>query len=312
MNQILFLASHPFRKGIIENMDIEEVLEKNDLAPDQNKGQNFLTNRNLIRKEVNVANVTSSDTVLEIGPGPGNLTEVLARRSNKVIAVEQDRRFKPLLERIKEEYDNLELIFQDALEVEFPEFDKVIANLPFKIALPLIFKLLNNYQFDSGLLLIQRRLANRITARPGEDKYCRLSVQAARKSKINIWKEIPNKAFYPAPEVDASFIKIKKTEEKFEIPSLDFFKQTLKFLFTKRDEKLRQALGELKQKEDDRPVRQVTQGLKNNLLETKIVEMNPDQFGKVCRVLYKKIDNPIDHFYSYYKDNDLYKNSRDY
>jgi len=131
---------------------IREILTDLGIKPTKSLGQNFLVDHNIIRSQLELADLTGHDTVLEIGPGLGNLTLELADRAKKVIAIEKDKIFGKYLKTILP--DNVELIVGDALEIDFPEFDKIVANLPYKISSPLSFKL-TEYDFQSAKILVK-------------------------------------------------------------------------------------------------------------------------------------------------------------
>ncbi len=194
----------------------------------------------MLRREVAYAELQGQETVLEIGPGIGNLTELLLQRSGRVVAVEKDEQFRESLKELQAQFGNLELIWGDALEVNFPPFDKVVANLPFTPALPLIFKLLEQ-RFDRAVLICQKRLTERICAGVGERGYCRLGITIGRRANAELLEVIPKTAFYPQPEVDSAIVQIRKTRSKFPIPSDEFFRFTLESLFIHRSKSLEQA-----------------------------------------------------------------------
>ena len=122
----------------------------------KNLGQNYLIDKNKRDQIINFGNITKDDVVLEIGTGIGTLTIELAKRAGKVIAIEQDKKiYEILAQRLKDEkIDNVELINDDALKVEFPEFNKIISNLPYQISSPITFKFLE-YDFDCAILMYQ-------------------------------------------------------------------------------------------------------------------------------------------------------------
>ncbi|MHA2302456.1 MAG: rRNA adenine N-6-methyltransferase family protein, partial [Candidatus Thorarchaeota archaeon] len=139
------------------SVKIRPLLSKYGIVPDKEHGQNFITDRALIDREVSLAEVRKKDIVLEIGPGIGVLTEALARKAKRVVAIEKDTQFRGILGDLQKRSPNLKVIFDDAVTVDFPPFNKVVSNLPFKVALPIIFKLMN-HDFDLAILICQERL----------------------------------------------------------------------------------------------------------------------------------------------------------
>ena len=168
----VYSCTNPFNSGMNANM-IREVLTELGIRPTKNLGQNFLTDPSIIQSQVEFANLTNRDTVLEIGAGLGNLTLELSAHARKVITIEKDKKLGGYLKTIVP--DNVELIIGDALDLDFPRFDKIVANLPYKISSPLSFKLMD-YEFESAILMYQREFADRIVASPGSKKYGRLTV----------------------------------------------------------------------------------------------------------------------------------------
>ena len=166
--------------------------------------QHFLIDRRLLQGEVDLASLTRSDVVLEIGAGNGALTKLIAEKAGKVIAVEKDARLVRILEHVCPK--NVQVIEGDALELKFPNFDKVMGNLPYSISSPLIFKLLD-HDFELGVLCFQEEFARRMMAKTGSRDYSRISVMLAlRTSRITLAMKIPRHAFWPIPDVDSSVV----------------------------------------------------------------------------------------------------------
>ncbi|MEM3341957.1 MAG: 16S rRNA (adenine(1518)-N(6)/adenine(1519)-N(6))-dimethyltransferase RsmA [Thermoplasmata archaeon] len=296
----------PLRQNVIK------LLAQYGISPDDELGQSFLCDDRLLEQEIEYANVKKNDIVLEIGPGIGNLTDLLAQKAKKVIAIEKDIQYKQILSTLQRKYDNIDIIYADALDIDFPVFNKIVSNLPYKIALPLIFKILK-HEFDIAALICQERLAHRICAMPGQKGYCRLSVQINRVSKVDLLKKIHRKSFYPPPEVDSAIIRIIKTLPQFEVPSDIFFKEVLKFLFSMREKTLEETLfalvetGVLSSK-----IKKIKSAINQKLLKKTIFMSSPKDLGKVTWILWKEIGEEIvDYFYIYYKINNLYNKSGD-
>ncbi len=299
----------------IKKKKIRELLREEGISIRKEMGQSFLTNWKLIEKEAEYSHISGDDVVLEIGGGIGNLTEVLADRAKKVVCIEKDEQYKRRLLEVKDEYGNVEVIIGDALEVDFPSFDKTVSNLPFKIALPLIFKLVNNYDFKTGLLLVQESLAKRMTAKPGQKGFSRLYVQIYRNADVELHKKIPKSAFHPSPNVDSAFVRVQKTSPKFRIPSEDFFKEVLKYLFSQRDKSVEEAVKELRETEGNTSyvgevLESLNESLDKSILSKKIRTVSPEQFGSIARVFWDKKRGVGEKFKEYYKKKGLYQMKR--
>ncbi len=219
---------------------IKRRLEALGIKPSKRLGQNFLSNIDIAKRQVQSANITSDDTVLEIGPGLGILTEEIVQRAGKVFLIEKEKVFADYLQEIFAR-NNLEVIIGDALEVEFPEFDKVVSNIPFKISSPLTFKLLD-YDFKIGVLMYQKEFAQRLFSKPSGSDYSRLSVMASTKAEISELFQVSRRNFYPTPRVDASVVKIVPRPPDFDITNLEAFEDVVKELFNYRRKKIRNSL----------------------------------------------------------------------
>jgi len=282
----MFINTHREPKSIAS--DIRHTLKKCKISPNKELGQHFITNRNLLRHEVEYANISSKDVILEIGPGIGNLTELLAQKAKQVIVIEKDSQFKKCLSSLQKNYDNIKVIYGDALEINFPSFDKVVSNLPFNIALPLIFKLLN-YSFDVAVILCQKRLAQRICASAGQKGYCRLSVSIQRVADAKILNFVPKSAFFPPPEVDGAIVRIKKTP-KFTIPSEEFFRELLKFMFSHRDSSVRSILTPKYLRLPKQLLANVLSRTGTKINRKMVHDVTPRQFGTIAWALWKELE----------------------
>ena len=171
--------------------------------------------------------------MLEIGAGIGNLTQLLLERAGRVVAVEQDRQFAPCLKELQRRHGHLKVIWGDALVVDFPHFDKAVANLPYQVALPIVFKLLNQ-RFERAVLMLPKRLAKRLCATVGQPGYCRIGVAVGRLAQVEWIEQVGKDAFSPRPEVESALVLIRRIKPKFAVPSEDFFRQVLENLFARR------------------------------------------------------------------------------
>ena len=152
------------------------VLDSLGIRPKKSLGQHFLVDSRVALRHVGHAAIGSSDTVLEIGPGLGILTRLLAERARHVVAIEADRRFAAYL---RESLPDVEVIEGDALAIEWPRFDVMASNLPYQISSPLTFRLLGE-PFRRAVLMYQWEFARRMIAKPATADYSRLSVGVYR------------------------------------------------------------------------------------------------------------------------------------
>ena len=168
-------------------------------------GQHFLKNPAVITAIIQKAGIKSTDVVLEIGPGTGNMTIQMLDKAKQVVAMEYDTRMvRELLKRVEAtEYSNkLKIIKGDAMKTAWPFFDLMVANLPYQISSAVVFKLLSHRpMFRCAVLMFQEEFALRLTARPGEALYCRLSVNTQLLAKVDQLLKVGKQNFRPPPKV---------------------------------------------------------------------------------------------------------------
>jgi 16S rRNA (adenine1518-N6/adenine1519-N6)-dimethyltransferase len=181
--------------------------------PNKRLGQNFLIDPNIVRKIVSLAELSLSDHVLEIGPGRGILTEALSRAAGRVTAVEVDPRLHAYLETRQADFLNVELVCEDALTYpveSLPMGTVVVANLPYYISTPLLFRLLDQRgRFPRMVLMLQAEVADRLVAKPGGSDYGVLSVMAQYAAEITKSFRVSAQCFRPRPEVASAVVLLK-------------------------------------------------------------------------------------------------------
>jgi len=204
-------------------------------------GQHFLIDTGYLDRIVAAAELSPEDTVLEIGAGIGNLTERLARHAKKVIAIELDPRLVEVLHDRFGDVENIEIIPGDALKVAFPEFDKVVSNLPYSISSEITFKLFR-HPFKMGVLMYQYEFAKRMVSPPNCKDYSRLTVNTSYFAEASILMKVPKGVFQPVPEVDSAVIKLVPRPSPFEVRDEAFFLDFVTAVFSQRRKKLRNAI----------------------------------------------------------------------
>jgi 16S rRNA (adenine1518-N6/adenine1519-N6)-dimethyltransferase len=241
-------------------------------------GQHFLIDKNVAKREVEFANIINNDVVLEIGPGMGILTKILAEKAKKVIAIEIDENLVSILR--KSLPDNVEVICSDALSVSFeklPRFNKIVSNLPFQISSPITFKLLD-YDYTLAVLIYQKEFADRLIAETGTKHYSRLSVGVYYRTKCELLETISRDCFEPSPNVDSCIIRLtpKKFPPFFVVDEKFFFDLT-KNLFNHRRKKIKTTLNEIYQ----------IKLINLPYLNRRIEELSPEQIGELSNILFK-------------------------
>jgi 16S rRNA (adenine1518-N6/adenine1519-N6)-dimethyltransferase len=202
----------------------KNTLKKAGFAPLKRLGQNFLRDKNAVKRVVLAGKIGPGDIILEIGPGTGILTLELAKRAKKVVAVEKDRRMQAVLKDALKGFDNVEILDQDARRM--PEIAartyKVVANLPFYLASPVIRKFLESKNQPKQMtLIVQKEVAQRICAKVPDMNLLAVSVQFYAEPEIISF--ISKKAFWPQPEVDAAIINIVPRKKRFPVDPSNFF-----------------------------------------------------------------------------------------
>jgi len=206
------------------------VLDRLGIRPRKRLGQHFLVDSRVALRHVDHAKIGPTDTVLEIGPGLGVLTRLLAGRARHVVAIEADRRFAAYL---RESLPRVEVIEGDALTIEWPRFDVMASNLPYQISSPLTFRLLNE-PFRRAVLMYQWEFARRMIAKPATADYSRLSVGVYRRSACEIMERVPRNAFYPQPRVDSALVRLEPRPSPFPIADPDRYDAVVDALFAHR------------------------------------------------------------------------------
>ena len=225
----------------MEKKKIKSVSGAVSFGMQKSKGQHLLKNPMILNEIINKSGIKPTDIILEIGPGTGNLTMLLLEASKKVIAIELDPRMvAQLLKRVAvSEYQNkLQLIQGDILKQKLPFFDLCVANIPYQISSPIVFKLLSHRPlFRAAILLIQREFAMRLIAKPNTEFYCRLSVNVQLLSKVEHIMKVSKKNFVPPPKVESSVVRI---EPKHPLPNINFIEWDglLRICFSRKNKTL--------------------------------------------------------------------------
>lgn len=231
---------------------LKDLLRRHGIRPNVTYGQNFLTDEVILEDIIDIAEVTKEDTVFEIGPGIGNLTERLLNRANFVLSVEKDDKFFAILKALKKEHKNFRFEFADALEFNFvkamEEFGagshnyKVVANIPYYITGKILQMFLTaKYKPTSITILTQKEVAKNVIAKPGQLSILGISVQLY--GEPSLAKIVLAKSFYPAPKVDSAVLHIKLfSKPKYEISDEKKFFGLLKACFAGKRKQIHNTL----------------------------------------------------------------------
>lgn len=231
-------------------------------------GQNFISDKNLLKAIVREGNINSFDQVLEIGPGAGSLTEELLKTASKVVSYEIDRELIPILTQKFEGRQNFELINIDIMKESIQNIEShfsgeyiLVANLPYYITSPIIFKFLKeSTKLKSLYIMVQKEVGERICSQCGQKDYGVFSVIVDSYSNPEITRIVPRKMFYPEPNVDSCMVKLNIDKNKYDISDREKFEQFIKASFAMRRKKLSNNL-------------EVTLNLKKSEIENIFVNM---------------------------------------
>jgi 16S rRNA (adenine1518-N6/adenine1519-N6)-dimethyltransferase len=235
--------------------EVKNILQKYDLRLKRRLGQNFLTDKNILNKIIKAADLSSRDIVIEIGSGLGTLTQGLAKKAGKVTALEIDKKLHNISRKILQNYKNVELVQGNILKIDLNSLIyrlltidrqpfKVISNLPYYIATSILTRLLENKNYFKVILIsLQKEVAERMIARPGTKDYGILSLAVQYHTEPEILFSISRGSFFPHPQVDSSFVRLKVlSKPKVKVKDEKFFFSLVKAAFSQRRKTLFNAL----------------------------------------------------------------------
>ena len=240
-------------KTIATTARTREILNTYNLRAKKNFGQNFLVDASVTGRMAST--LRDDGVVIEVGPGIGSLTEELAKRAKHVRSYEIDERLIPVLEDTLKDYDNVEIVLQDILETDInkelqPLVDKYkhiefAANLPYYITTPVLFKLFeSSIPFEKIVVMIQKEVADRFSAKPGTKEYGALSVESQYLYDVKKLFNVPRTSFNPAPNVDSAVISFTKHEKNEAVDNEELFFELVKACFKQRRKTLYNNLRE--------------------------------------------------------------------
>ncbi|MBE6509494.1 MAG: 16S ribosomal RNA methyltransferase A [Methanobrevibacter sp.] len=276
----------------------KSILNQYGIKLNRNLGQNYLIDRNKRDQIIGFGDISEDDVILEIGTGIGTLTIELAKRAKKVIAIEQDTRICEILaKRLEEEnIDNIELINDDALKVDFPRFNKIISNLPYQISSPITFKFLD-YDFDLAVLMYQKEFAERMNGEVGTKNYSRLSAMLYFKCDVVKLTDVSSESFIPKPKIDSTVVCLKPKENSIPEDDFRFYSKITKALFQHRNKKIRNALIDsrhifcgLDKKEMKKMLNSIDDEKVEEYLRMRVVALSPEEILFLSRRINEKLE----------------------
>ena len=234
-----------------------EVLRRHDIRIKKKFGQNFLIDKNVLEKIPEAAGITKDDLVLEIGPGIGTLTQYLSVNAREVISVEIDKTLLPVLGDTLQGFDNVTIINDDILKVDITKLAeerngekpiKIAANLPYYITTPIIMGILESgAPADTMVFMVQKEVADRISADPGGKEYGVLSLAVQYYCETYTAVDVPPESFIPRPEVYSSVVVLKKREKKIPVKDETLMFRLIRTAFSQRRKTLMNCLRSSKE-----------------------------------------------------------------
>lgn len=218
---------------------LRKLLMANDVRPRKKLGQSFLDDTDVMQRIVALVSPAGDETVVEIGAGLGFMTEELAEKARRVVALEIDPRLLEILHQRLDGVQNVEIVGTDVLKYDFSGVDgdqkiKVVGNIPYYISTPILFRLLSyRRSISSFTLMFQKELADRITAGPGSKIYGVPSVMVAKYTHATYEMTVPRACFYPVPDVDSAVARMI-VKEGADDPGDDFFDRLVHAAFAHR------------------------------------------------------------------------------
>ncbi|MBA9087576.1 16S rRNA (adenine1518-N6/adenine1519-N6)-dimethyltransferase [Fontibacillus solani] len=224
----------------------KEIISRHGFSFKKSLGQNFLIDQNILGKIVAAAELDSTKGALEIGPGIGALTEKLAQTAGHVAAIEIDQRLLPILEEVLEPYPHVEVVHGDVLKLDLRDLFQsqfsgvssvsVVANLPYYVTTPILMKLLEEkLPLENIVVMIQKEVAERMSASPGGKDYGSLSIAVQYYSEPELVCTVPHSVFIPQPNVDSAVIRLKvRKTPPVQLEDQDFFFEVVQASFAQR------------------------------------------------------------------------------
>ena len=231
---------------------LREIIREYNIKPKKKLGQNFLHDKNIISSIIKNVNVRDED-IIEIGPGPGILTEnILKNKARSLLVIEKDDSFEVNLKKIKNKYkDNFIYLIHDVIDFDFNKLTKkeykIVSNLPYNISVPFILKMIKIRRVISWkdmILMVQKEVAERITANIGTKNYGRLSIMVNLNNDVKKLLNVKPSSFIPKPKVDSTVIKISPKNKNLNINE-EVFEKIVKICFSQRRKKIKNNLDQL-------------------------------------------------------------------
>jgi 16S rRNA (adenine1518-N6/adenine1519-N6)-dimethyltransferase len=280
----------------MNQMNIREtqlILKQLKIEPNKTLGQNFLIDKNITKKTINLSKASQNDVVLEIGPGLGSLTQELINIVKKIYAIEIDHRLYRYLANEFSIYDNIEIIHSDILKIDLPTHNKVISNIPYTITGPILEKIFFRINSPIGVLIIEKSIADRLFLTSTYKKFSRISISVNSFMNPVQKSPIPRKSFWPIPKIDLSLVKLipKENVNSFllENEAIEFFLKFIAGIMPYKNRNIANAIELFfkNQKEIQCSKEEILSILhKNSYKNKKVFTFEIDDYIQICKLFY--------------------------
>jgi len=276
--------------------DVQLILKKLDITPSKQLGQNFLINNTTRDIIINRAQVSKNDIILEIGPGLGALTEKLVENAKKVYAIEIDSRLSTFLKNKFSNFDNLEIINDDSLNIDHPFHNKVVSNLPYTITGPILEKLFFKEKPPQGFLVIEKVIADRIFYQDNYKNLSRITISVNTFMRPIKKYKISRYSFYPTPNIDLTLVNLSPNDkiDKFlgDEYKRTFYLKILGGIMPYKNKNLANALELYIKKKlnldlNKKDIYNILE--QNNVENNKVSSYSISDFVKISKIFYEKI-----------------------
>ncbi len=258
-------------------------LKRHELRVSKQLGQHFLVDEEVLNRTLEYGQLSANDLILEIGTGTGVLTQALANHVQQVYTIEKDSKlFQALSEELGTD-SRIHLIHGDATQINWPRCDKLVANLPYAISSPVLFRLFES-EIPLAVVMLQREFGERLTAQSGSKQYGRLTVMTAYHATVELLEVVTPESFYPPPAVSSALIRVtRQTHPPFEVKDLEFFGQVVTALFNQRRKKIRTPLKAFLGNQQFQKIQ-----IEIPWLDQRVEDLAPEQIAEISNILYER------------------------
>jgi len=266
--------------------ETKRLLRNYRIVPNKLLGQNFMVEPEFYSKLSKYADLNHADVVLDAGAGFGFLTLFIAEICKAVVAVEKDDRIAEVLREQVKRCSNVRVLKGDILKIELPGFSKLVSIPPYYLSRHLVMWLLER-KVDCAVLILQSEFAEKLVASVGSDNYGWLTVLAFNEAKVDLLDPVPKSMFYPQPKVDSVIVRLTRRKAAlFQVENEIFFHNLVRWLFTQRNKKIRNALLSYlrnTRRIDGTQADRLASGL--HFGDKRVRELSPQEFGEVAGAL---------------------------